>query len=176
METYKNKERAENITIYLVNTLSVLEKGKIPIEDIDLHEEEPLEKKYIDIFHKLSNVVAKILDEKLIDVETEVIINSTIPKKGISTKEAYSNFKIIDNEVDGRLSKAFKGRYAFLMAFNIDEYYGMPCYAMDAFIAVHGEEMYGPIYICASNSPDLKKYKEQDEEEARQLIKRIIKD
>ena len=175
MEISKNKERAENLTIYLVNVLSNIENNLV--EDIDsIEEDKPLDKEYTDLFYKISSEVAKLLDEKLINYESEVIINSTIPKPGISTKENYSNFKRIDSAVDGRLSKSFKKGYAFLMGFNTDEYYGMPCYAMDAFIAVHGEEMYGPIYICASNSPDLKKYKEQDEEEARQLIKRIIKD
>lgn len=174
MEISKNKERAENLTIYLVNVLSNIENNLV--EDIDsIEEDKPLDKEYTDLFYKISSEVAKLLDEKLINHESEVIINSTIPKPGISTKENYSNFKRIDNAVDGRLSKSFKKGYAFLMGFNTDTYYGMASYPLDAFIAVKHEDVYGPIYLCACDSPDLIKYKEKDAAQAQKMIKKILK-
>lgn len=169
---YKNKERAENITIYLVNVLSKIEKG--PIEDMNtISEKEPLDEKYKEIFDKLSNAVAKLLDEKLID--DEVVINSTIPTERVSTEEAYCNYIRIDNATDNILSKAFKDGYAFVMIFGSNSRYGMDTYETDTFIAVKDEDIYGPIYICASNSPDLRHEKERDEKAAKELINRILK-
>ena len=173
MESYKNKERAENIVIYLTFVISNI--GKISLENLDSREEKgPLDEKHIEIFDKLSNAVAKLLDEKLKDKEDEVIINSTIPTERVSTEEAYSNFKRIDDASDNILSKTFKDGYNFAMTFNTNSYYGMDCYKMDSFVAVKDQEIYGPIYISRVDSPDLRKCKEQQELSARQLIKKMI--
>ena len=104
-----------------------------------------------------------------------ITCEKTIPTEKISTKEAYSNFERIDNETNNILSKVFKEGYAFVMIFGSNSRYGIDTYETDTFAAVKDEDMYGPIYICASNSPDLKYEKESDEKAAKEMINKIIK-
>ena len=152
IKSKKNLKRAENLTIYLINVLNYIEKNsslnkKISLEE--LREEEEIDIKYIDIYNKISHTIAQMLDN--ISDEDVLEINSNIPHENLSSKEAYSNFKKIDNAVDNVLSKVFKnGEYEFSMRFGIDTYYDMPSRKNDFFAAAKEKDMYGPIYLCVS--------------------------
>lgn len=152
IKSKKNLKRAENLTIYLINVLNYIEKNsslnkKISLEE--LKEDEEIDIKYIDIYNKISYTIAQMLDN--ISDEDVLEINSNIPHENLSSKDAYSNFKKIDNAVDNVLSKVFKnGEYEFSMRFCIDTYYDIPSRKNDFFAAAKEEDMYGPIYLSVS--------------------------
>lgn len=148
----ENLKRAENLTIYLINVLNYIEKNsslnkKILLEE--LGEDEKIDIKYLDIYNKISYTIAEMLDN--ISNEDVLEINSNIPHENLSSKEAYSNFKKIDEATGNILSSIFKnGEYEFSMRFGIDTYYDMPSSKNDFFAAAKEEDMYGPIYLYVS--------------------------
>lgn len=163
-------DRACNLTIEFISDLEYLTKHPSDVSE-DIFEksahpgieeiEEPLENKHIKLFSKLSMLIGGLLDQAKkdhIEVEDEVdlkIVNPD-PTKVISSYKAYYNFKLIDEELDGAISKVFGEVYGFALIFGTSSYYGMPSVKSDMYLArvVGSTYQSDPVYLVATEAPD----------------------